>query len=129
MAWRGDRARRLPRDWDRRREFVRARAGGRCEAVLRDGSRCEAAGTECDHVVHGDDHACTNLQWLCSWHHRRKTQAEAAADLAALRARLAPPPRPHPGLVTGAGGGTPPPGRSQHRKMLSVFPCTGLGFA
>ena len=106
-----DRARRLPSDWQVRREFVRARAGGRCEAVLHDGSRCDAAGTECDHIDHGDNHACTNLQWLCSWHHKRKTRAEAAAELAALRARLAPPPRPHPGLIEqafdGAGAGTP----------------------
>ena len=93
MAWSSsDRASRLPADWDERRAFVRARAGGRCEALLHDGTRCPAAGAECDHVEPGDDHRATNLQWLCSWHHKRKTQREAAAALAAERARTRPPP-------------------------------------
>ena len=100
MAWEtSDRVRRLPSDWAQRRAFVRARAGGVCEALLHDGSRCDAIGSECDHIEPGDNHACSNLQWLCSWHHKRKTQAEAAAELAALRARLEPAPRPHPGLI------------------------------
>ena len=98
MAWSSsDRASRLPPDWDERRAFVRARAGGRCEALLHDGTRCPAAGTECDHVEPGDDHRATNLQ--CSWHHKRKTQREAAAALAAERARNAPRKRKHPGLI------------------------------
>lgn len=100
MAWSSsDRASRLPPDWDERRAFVRARAGGRCEALLHDGTRCPAAGAECDHVEPGDDHRATNLQWLCSWHHKRKTQREAAAALAAERARNAPRQRKHPGLI------------------------------
>lgn len=100
MAWSSsDRASRLPPDWDERRAFVRARAGGRCEALLHDGTRCPAAGAECDHVTPGDDHRATNLQWLCSWHHKRKTRREAAAALAAERARNAPRKRKHPGLV------------------------------
>nr|DAP08101.1 MAG TPA: HNH endonuclease [Caudoviricetes sp.] len=40
-----------------------------------------------------------NLQWLCAWHHKRKTQREAAAALAAERARNAPRKRKHPGLI------------------------------
>lgn len=100
VSWRSsDRAARLPRDWEERRAFVRARADGRCEALLRDGSRCPAAGSECDHVARGDDHGTDNLQWLCSWHHKRKTRVEARRELEAARARNAPRARRHPGLV------------------------------
>lgn len=114
MGWENsDRARRLPGDWAQRRDFVRARAGGVCEALLRDGSRCDAIGSECDHIEPGDNHSCSNLQWLCSWHHKRKTRVEAAARLAVLRAKLEPVPRPHPGLIAapapGRGGGDPVP--------------------
>lgn len=101
LAWESsDRASRLPKDWAQRRALVAARADGRCEAQLRDGSRCSAFGTDCDHVVHGDDHSLANLQWLCPWHHKRKTAREAAEDLAAARQRCMDSPRPHPGLVS-----------------------------
>lgn len=118
MTWAtSDRAARLPRDWAERREWVRARAGGRCEAVLRDGSRCGALGTDCDHVTRGDDHRVENLQWLCAWHHKRKTSREALAELAAVRASRQPRRRPHPGLIEHSfdsvgrvGGGDPVPG-------------------
>lgn len=100
VSWRSsDRAARLPRDWEERRAIVRARADGRCEALLRDGSRCPAVGSECDHVARGDDHGTDNLQWLCSWHHKRKTQVEARRELEAARARNEPRARRHPGLV------------------------------
>lgn len=104
MGWEtSDRRSRLPADWARRRDWVRDRAGGRCEAVLRDtGERCPARGTDCDHVERGDDHRVENLQWLCSWHHKRKTADEARAELEALR-RARRPRRPrHPGLVDGS---------------------------
>lgn len=119
MAWAtSDRAARLPGDWAERRDWVRARAGGRCEAALRDGSRCGAVGTDCDHVRRGDDHRVENLQWLCSWHHKRKTRREALAELAELRVARQPRRRPHPGLIDdgdgvrrpGGGGGDPAPG-------------------
>lgn len=100
MSWDGrSRAPHLPPDWDERRAYVAARAGGRCEGVMGDGTRCVEAGCECDHVEHGDDHDVSNLQWLCSWHHKRKTQREARAELSALRAARVPRRRPHPGLI------------------------------
>lgn len=110
MAWTtSDRAARLPRDWAERRAFVAARAAGRCEAALNDGSRCEGIGAECDHIRRGDDHRVENLQWLCSWHHKRKTRREALTGLAELRAARQPRRRPHPGLIDG-GDGEPRPG-------------------
>ena len=99
MAWDGsDRSARLPADWSRRRAFVLARAGFRCEAQLHDtGLRCEAVATDCDHVSRGDDHDVANLQALCSWHHKRKTHQEAMAELERVRRRREPPARHHPG--------------------------------
>lgn len=79
MAWDGSRrAQQLPKDWKQRREAVKARAGGICEATLNTGARCTAPGTDCDHIQRGNNHNYNNLQWLCAWHHNRKTQGEAS---------------------------------------------------
>ena len=97
--WSGsDRRDRLPVNWDELRSFVALRAGGRCEAVKSSGRRCPNAGTDCDHVQAGDDHALENLQWLCGWHHRAKTASEGHAAAAALRAKTKRPGRRHPGM-------------------------------
>jgi len=78
QQWSGStRKERLPDDWQQRRATTRDRAGGRCQATMRDGTRCVEPGTDCDHIVHGDNHALSNLQWLCSWHHDKKTAREA----------------------------------------------------
>lgn len=83
-----DRSSRLPSDWRKRRDIVSNRAGGQCEHILDNGTRCTSPGTECDHITRGDDHDLTNLAWLCSLHHRQKTQREAAeARRAVLRPR------------------------------------------
>lgn len=87
---------RLPADWAHLRSMIEARAGGRCEARMRSGKRCHDKGTDCDHIVRGDDHSPGNLQWLCSWHHRQKTAAEAnAAKGPAMTAKH--PREKHPG--------------------------------
>lgn len=100
VQWAGStRKERLPKDWEQRRATVRDRAGGRCQAPMRDGSRCPEFGTDCDHIIRGDNHALSNLQWLCSWHHNKKTAREA---LAVRRRMPAPsarkPTEQHPGL-------------------------------
>lgn len=100
VSWDGsDRRSRLPADWTERRNAVKLRAGGRCEALLHDGSRCDAIGTDCDHLRRGDDHDLSNLQWLCQWHHKRKTRIEALQALNDMRQKNAPMQRPHPGLI------------------------------
>lgn len=82
---------RLPPDWYRLRGHVKKRAGGVCEAPLSNGSRCTAPGTDCDHIIAGDNHDPSNLQWLCKAHHKIKTAAEAnAAKAPALTSK-------HPG--------------------------------
>lgn len=74
-----DRKSRLPDDWQARRKAVAERAGGRCEMRMANGSRCRDKGTDCDHVKAGDNHSLENLQWICTWHHRKKTAAEGNA--------------------------------------------------
>lgn len=66
-------------NWYRLRGHVKKRAGGRCEATRGDNTRCTEEGTDCDHIVPGNNHDPSNLQWLCKVHHQLKTQAEAAA--------------------------------------------------
>jgi 5-methylcytosine-specific restriction protein A len=98
--WSGStRKQRLPRDWGERRAAVRDRAGGRCQGTMRDGTRCVELGADCDHIVHGDNHALSNLQWLCSWHHDKKTAREALEARRHQRIPSARKPREkHPGL-------------------------------
>jgi 5-methylcytosine-specific restriction protein A len=94
--WEGsDRRKRLPKDWKERRILVEARAGGRCQAVLNDETRCPDQGTDCDHIVPGDNHEISNLQWLCRWHHNRKTSKEAHARRPRINERI--PRESHPG--------------------------------
>ncbi len=101
MAWHGsDRRARLPSNWPVLRAKVLARDGYRCVAVLRDtGLRCAATATDVDHIIPGDDHAMTNLQALCVWHHARKTAAESAAARRPRLSRRRPEER-HPGDLT-----------------------------
>jgi 5-methylcytosine-specific restriction protein A len=100
QQWSGsDRKARLPADWEQRRATIRDRAGGRCQATMRDGTRCIEPGTDCDNIVHGDDHSPTNLQWLCRWHHNRKIALEALEARRFTRVPSARKPREtHPGL-------------------------------
>lgn len=86
----------LPADWPARRAKVRARAGGRCE-VVEGGVRCPARGAECDHVIRGQDHRLSNLQWICPGHHSTKTRAEAA-EARGAQPKTTRPPEVHPAL-------------------------------
>lgn len=96
-----DRRARLPKNWHRLREQVRARAGGQCEQIT-NGQRCNAIGNECDHVQRGDNHSLSNLQWLCRPHHAAKSSAEGGSaprrPTAIARARAART-EPHPGML------------------------------
>lgn len=76
-VWRNPshRRERLPADWDERRDAVRARAHGRCQALTHHPD-CTGLGTECDHITPGDNHHLTNLQWLSTPCHKAKTATE-----------------------------------------------------
>lgn len=96
-----DRKGRLPADWPLLRRIVRERSGGRCEVIKANGKRCWDAATDCDHVIAGDDHSLSNLQDICTWHHRKKSSAEGNAAKAAYRAQLKHPVETHPGIIQG----------------------------
>ncbi len=88
----------LPGDWRGRRAKVRRRAKGRCEWIEPEtGQRCWRPGAECDHVAGKNNHALSNLQWLCVEHHKLKTQREAQAGKQ-NRSRYRPI-EPSPGLL------------------------------
>lgn len=97
MPWEtSDRRFRLPKNWPQLKRQVKARAHGLCEAAPHD-PRCDGVGTDCDHVIEGDDHSLGNLQWLSGPCHRAKTGRESAArnrQRAELRHR---PTEQHPG--------------------------------
>ncbi|RCS78867.1 HNH endonuclease [Brachybacterium alimentarium] len=101
MAWStSDRRSRLPSEWHALRARVRRRAGGRCEWVAQDGSRCPSPGTDCDHIQPGDDHRMGNLQWLCAPHHKAKTARDNTRALAVRTQLRARPTESHPGRNT-----------------------------
>lgn len=90
---------RLPADWPARRKAVLERCGGRCEVIKKNGKRCWDAATEVDHIIAGDDHS--QLQGICTWHHRRKSSREGNAAQAVSRNALKRPPEAPPGLIAG----------------------------
>ena len=97
--WEGsDRKSRLPREWHKIRSRVRRRAGGRCEHIA-DGKRCQAKGTDVDHIMRGDDHVETNLQLLCKPHHASKSSSEGGSAKRKPRRGTKRPQERHPGLA------------------------------
>lgn len=79
--------RNLPANWESLRKQRREMAGGQCEAnsqitdwgrIFDVGTRCVRPGEELDHHENRDNHDLMALRWLCSPHHRKKTQQESA---------------------------------------------------
>lgn len=89
-------SRNYPPTWNATRQFVINRAGGLCQAA----EGCLITGTEVDHIqprALGGTDTAENLQLLCGWHHRQKTNAE----LKQTRKKITPPHREtlqHPGI-------------------------------
>ncbi|WP_415940427.1 HNH endonuclease [Streptomyces sp. 039-1] len=78
MAWSSsDRRSELPPNWPAIRARVKRRDRGVCQGVLSEGALCGAPGTDVDHIRPGGDHSLGNLQLLCRWCHKRKTQRES----------------------------------------------------
>ena len=97
--WRSsDRRERLPSDWLRIRRAVKARANGRCEAAEH-APGCDGVGTDCDHIIAGDDHDMGNLQWLSHACHKRKTERENAERNAVKTNARRHPAERSPGLL------------------------------
>lgn len=99
MRWNNStRAARLPADWAQRRRIVCERAHGRCQAE-RHAPECNGIGTDCDHIVQGDNHSLDNLQWLSHPCHKAKTEREnAERNHMKAQQRLHPRER-QPGLI------------------------------
>ena len=99
--WSGSTRRyRLPPNWNILREQTKVRAGNQCEATLNDGRRCPDQGTDCDHIVAGDNHELSNLQWLCRWHHNKKSAREGQKSSRRITEKH--PREKHPGLAGGS---------------------------
>jgi len=111
MPWDTSRRRKDPPYWPKLRQAVLARALNMCEHTHLEESplgsrtvRCTYPAQDIDHIVNlaqGGTDELSNLQALCDWHHKRKTQAEAKAARDAkgpkpTERRASPP---HPGLV------------------------------
>jgi 5-methylcytosine-specific restriction protein A len=99
MHWNSsDRRFRLPDDWESRRAMVKARAHGRCEARIH-AKDCDGIGTDCDHIIPGDNHSLVNLQWLSYACHKAKTARESAERNRRYKRLRKHPNERHPGLI------------------------------
>lgn len=93
-----DRRGRLPTNWPELRAKVRERAHGLCQAKHHV-PECDGIGTDCDHIIAGDNHGLDNLQWLSHPCHKAKTEKENA-ERNARRARMRKHPKERfPGLL------------------------------
>lgn len=106
MPWDSSRRRKDPPGWGKIRAQVIARAQGQCEDTLPASlpgatpQRCGYPGTDVDHILNvarGGTNDLSNLQLLCEWHHKKKTQAEARANRKIRTERI--PKEPHPGIL------------------------------
>jgi 5-methylcytosine-specific restriction protein A len=77
--------------------MIKRRAKGVCEAKVHV-AECDGIGTQCDHVIAGDDHSLANLQWLSGPCHAAKTKLEALAGRA-KQPRARRDAEQHPGLI------------------------------
>lgn len=99
-AWAGStRSKRLPPNWSELRAKVFSIASFRCQATMRDGTRCTDQGTDVDHIEPGDNHDLSNLQLLCRWHHNKKSSAEGNKSPTRKRVSERRPQERHPGLL------------------------------
>ena len=96
--WAGSTRRsRLPANWPALVAETRRLAQGQCQWV-EDDARCATPGTDCDHIIAGDDHRQSNLQWLCGPHHRQKTALEGVEARSQFPTKRGP--EAHPGLIS-----------------------------
>lgn len=104
--WDSSPRRKDPPGWYNIRRAVIARAMGQCEhyetlsGPHQVATRCSYPGKDVDHIINlanGGTDDLTNLQLLCEWHHKRKTQAEARANRKPRTERR--PAEKHPGII------------------------------
>jgi 5-methylcytosine-specific restriction protein A len=89
-----------PVDWPARVEAVLARDRVCQQKISADGSICgNPHDLECDHIGDPTNHELSNLQALCSTHHKRKTARQGAEARNRRRIPRKRPPEKHPGLI------------------------------
>lgn len=99
MNWlTSDRHDRLPDNWPKLVAQTKRRARGRCEAAYHV-PECRGVGSQCDHVVQGDDHSPDNLQWLSGPCHAAKTRLDNGYSTPVKAPAEQHPGRVHPDRV------------------------------
>lgn len=93
-----DRRGRLPANWEAVRRQVAERAHYECQAKVH-AVGCNGVGTDCDHIVPGDNHSLDNLQWLSAECHKAKTARESAERNTRRKQMRLHPSETHPGLI------------------------------
>lgn len=91
MSWDSSSRRRkeLPPDWEKIRKRVLRRDASMCQHIdVNTGEICGEHASEVDHIRRGNNHSDSNLQSLCTYHHRRKSSAEGAEAVARKRERI-----------------------------------------
>lgn len=105
MPWESSKRRKDPPYWKALRLQIIERAQGQCEhtPLANDPpphGRCPFPGRDVDHIINlaqGGDDSPTNLQLLCEWHHKQKTQREARANRTPRTEKH--PGEKHPGIL------------------------------
>lgn len=93
-----DRCGRLPANWEAVRRKVAERAHYECQATVH-AAGCNGVGTDCDHIIPGDNHNLDNLQWLSAACHKAKTARESAERNIRRKKMRLHPCESHPGLM------------------------------
>lgn len=95
----------LPPDWDSKvKPRILARDLHRCQVIRQDtGRRCLARAIEVDHITpraEGGTDRDSNLQAICTWHHKQKTGREGGVASGRARRAKRDAAKPiHPGLL------------------------------
>lgn len=110
MPWETSNRRKDPPGWANTRRVVIERAQGQCQhqdekphATIAGQTvklRCGFPGRDVDHIINvaeGGGEDLSNLQLLCEWHHKQKTQAEAKKNRPRRTERH--PGEKHPGII------------------------------
>lgn len=113
--WKGsDRRQTLPTNWPEITLRILRRDHHRCQHVRQDtGRKCGRQARDVDHVISYKDGGSdddSNLQALCTWHHRQKTGREGGTASGRSRRAKRDAVKPiHPGIMVDPHEFDPPP--------------------
>lgn len=113
--WKGSRRRQtLPTGWPAIQLRILNRDHHRCQHIREDtGRRCLARASDVDHIIsygQGGSDADSNLQSLCTYHHRQKSGREGGLASGKTRRSRREAAKPlHPGIMADPHEFDPPP--------------------